>query len=183
MKLRTIFILTISIMVLFSFSCKKASSSSDGNNDQNSGDVGQAIGDTVKNFNEKDQNGNDFSLESFKGKVILLNISAMWCTPCRSEASELMELYNTYKERGFEIVQCIYQDEDGVRTDQSDLQRWVNEFNISFTVLNDPDDSLTGFFSFGGIPFNIIIGRDFTIKYRKEGFYKEEIIRKLEELL
>lgn len=183
MKKNILSVIIISTLILFFWSCKKAVTNSDSNITPDSGNTGQAIGDTVKNFNEKDQNGNDFSLETYKGKVILLNISAMWCSPCRDEASELMELYNTYKERGFEIVQCIYQDEDGIRTDKSDLQRWVQEFHITYSVLNDVDGSLTGFFSFGGIPFNVIIGRDFIIRYRSEGFFRDEVIQKIEELL
>ncbi len=176
-----IFTVTL-FLILFTWSCKKAAVTDKDNNSTDTG-IGQKIGNTIKNFQEKDQYGKDFSLDSYKGKVILLNISAMWCSPCRSEASELMELYNTYKERGFEIVQCIYQDENGERSDQSDIKRWADEFNISYTVINDPDGSLTGFFTFSGIPFNLIIGRDFTIQYRLEGFYKEDIINKIEELL
>lgn len=178
-----IIFLLLSILIFFT-DCKKA----DGTDEDdsiivNSGNIGENVGDTLKSFTETDSNGNTFSFETFKGKVILLNISAMWCGPCRSEASELMEIYNTYKERGLEIVQCIYQDEEGNSSDQSDIQRWVNEFILSFIVLTDPDGSLTDFFSFSGIPFNVIVGRDFVIRYRKSGFDKTAIVNKIEELL
>ena len=166
----------------FASACKTVEDEGETGN-PDSGKIGQYIGDFIQSFIETDSRGNSFSLEDLKGRVILLNISAMWCGPCRNEASELMEIYNTYKERGFEIVQCIYQDEEGDPADISDIQRWVNEFDLGFTVVNDPDKSLTGFFSFSGIPFNVIIGRDFVIRYRSEGFFKSEIIRKIEELL
>ena len=182
MKNKILILIVTSLLIIFAWSCKKAANTAEDDSQTDNG-IGQKIGNTIKSFQEKDQYGNDFSLDSYKGKVILLNISAMWCSPCRSEASELMELYNTYKERGFEIVQCIYQDENGQRSDQSDIKRWADEFNISYTVINDPDGSLTNFFTFSGIPFNIIIGRDFTIQYRLEGFYKEDIIKKIEDLL
>ncbi len=175
-----LFILVLSIFIMTS--CKTVENTVD-TGTQDSGEIGQFIGDFIQAFIELDNNGNTFSLDNYKGKVILLNISAMWCSPCRSEASELMEIYNTYKERGLEIVQCIYQDEEGNSSDQSDIQRWVNEFILSFIVLTDPDGSLTDFFSFSGIPFNVIVGRDFVIRYRKEGFDKTEIINKIEELL
>ncbi len=173
---------TVLIFIMFLTSCKTVDNPGS-SLIEDSGEIGQFIGDFIKAFVEEDSNGNTFSLDSFKGKVILLNISAMWCGPCRSEASELMEIYNTYKEKGFEIVQCIYQDEDGNPTDKSDIQRWINEFKLAFTVLTDPDRSLVDFFTFSGIPFNVIIGRDFVIRYRMEGFSKNDIIRKIEELL
>ncbi len=178
--------LSIVILILLALivvtSCKAVENTID-NGVQDSGEVGQFIGDLIQAFVEEDHNGNTFSLDTLKGKVILLNISAMWCSPCRSEASELMEIYNTYKERGLEIVQCIYQDEEGNSSDQSDIQRWVKEFVLGFTVLTDPDKSLIDFFSFDGIPFNVIIGRDFVIRYRRSGFDKTAVINKIEELL
>ncbi len=177
----TIFILLL-IVVFVMTSCKTVEDAGD-NTPQDSGEIGEGIGDFIQAFTEFDQNGGTFSFESLKGKVILLNISAMWCSPCRSEASELMEVYNTYKERGLEIVQCIYQNEEGNSSDQSDINRWINEFNLSFTVLTDPDSSLTGFFNFNAIPFNVIIGRDFVIRYRQSGFDKTAITNKIEELL
>lgn len=182
MKKNISIIILILAALIFLTSCKTVEDSGD-NTIPDSGKIGQNIGDFIKAFVELDQDGNSFSLDNYKGKVILLNISAMWCAPCRSEAYELMEIYNTYKERGFEIVQCIYQDEEGETTDQSDIQRWVKEFLLTFTVLTDPDGSLTDFFSFSGIPFNVIIGRDFVIRYRESGFSKTSVIAKIESLL
>ena len=181
---RNLTIIILSIITVFLItSCKTVEDSGVDNTPQDSGEIGEKIGDFVQAFTELDQNGGTFSLDSLKGKVILLNISAMWCSPCRSEASELMEVYNTYKERGLEIVQCIYQDEEGNSSDQSDIKRWIGEFLLTFTVLTDPDNSLTGFFNFEGIPFNVIIDRDFVIRYRQSGFDKTAIINKIEGLL
>jgi len=178
--------LTVAALVLAAFflitSCKTVKDTGD-NTPPDSGEIGEFVGDFIQAFVEQDQNGNTFSLDTYKGKVILLNISAMWCGPCRAEAEELMEIYNTYKERGLEIVQCIYQDEDGNNTDPGDIRRWIDEFNLAFTVLTDPDGSLTGFFNFTGIPFNVIVGRDFVIRYRRSGFDKSSVIAKIEELL
>ena len=183
MKRNLLYIALSIIVVIVITSCKTVEDSGANNTPKDSGQIGERIGDFIKSFVELDQNGETFSLDTFKGKVILLNISAMWCGPCRSEASELMEIYNTYKERGLEIVQCIYQDEDGNSTDQSDIQRWIKEFFLSFVVLTDPDSSLINFFNFNGIPFNVIVGRDFVIRFRESGFEKTSIINKIEELL
>lgn len=180
---RKLLMIVIISASLWMFNCKTVEDPGNNNTPPDSGEIGEMVGDFIQAFVELDQNGNSFSLDTLKGRVILLNISAMWCSPCRAEASELMEIYNTYKERGLEIVQCIYQDEEGNSTDQSDIQRWIGEFLLAFTVLTDPDGSLTGFFNFSGIPFNIIVDRNFVIRYRQSGFDKTAITRKIEELL
>jgi peroxiredoxin len=160
-------------------SCKKSSGVDQSGNPV----VGVYLGNIAANFSETDSQGNELTLESYRGNVILLTFSAMWCGPCRSEAPELVNLYNTYKEQGLEIVQCIYQDEDGNPSDLSDLARWINEFGMTFTVFNDPDRSTVNTYNFDAIPFNVIIDRDFIIRHRIEGYDPGALRRHIEELL
>ncbi len=177
---RRMIVLTFMLMALIILSsCKK---SSEVNPPSDPGE-GVFVGNIAINFTETDSNGNPFTLESFRGKVILLTFSAMWCGPCRREAPELMNLYNTYKERGLEIAQCIYQDEDGNAADLSDLARWITEFGITFTVFNDPDRSTANTYGFNAIPFNVLIDRNFIIRYREAGFYPDALRQRIEQLL
>ncbi len=48
--------------------------------------------------------GGKFNLKDAKGKVVLFNLWATWCGPCRAEMPELVELQNKYRDQGFEIV-------------------------------------------------------------------------------
>ena len=108
---RRLLCLMLAVALILSAASCKSSSEADGGDDQDALPVsGVYLNNIAVNIIENDQNGSSFSLESLKGRVILLVFSAMWCTPCRLEASELIELYNTYKERGLEIVQCIFDD-------------------------------------------------------------------------
>lgn len=196
MKLRSIWkkvpgVLLLLIIVFLSasvnFSCKKNTAANNNNNNnnnnnQNSGE-GVFVGNTASNFTENDQSGSAFSLDSLKGKVILLNFSAGWCGPCRNEASHLMEIYNTYKERGLEIVQCIFEDNDGASADLDFIKAWIKEYGISYRVVNDPNFSTVNTFQLSAIPLNLVIGRDFVIIYRMEGFEKEKVIKKIEDAL
>src|SRR4030095_2376685 len=60
---------------------------------------GQAAGKPAQlDFTLKDMHGVDVHLESFKGKVILLNFWATWCGPCRAEIPSLVELQQEYKD-------------------------------------------------------------------------------------
>jgi len=59
---------------------------------------GLAVGQPAPlHFTLKDRNGVDVNLESFKGKVILINFWATWCGPCRVEIPDLMELQDQYR--------------------------------------------------------------------------------------
>jgi peroxiredoxin len=177
---KIIILSAIALMVLSVLSsCKKSSGVDQSGNPV----VGVYLGNIAANFSETDSQGNELTLESYRGNVILLTFSAMWCGPCRSEAPELVNLYNTYKEQGLEIVQCIYQDEDGNPSDLSDLARWINEFGMTFTVFNDPDRSTVNTYNFDAIPFNVIIDRDFIIRHRIEGYDPGALRRHIEELL
>jgi thiol-disulfide isomerase/thioredoxin len=61
-------------------------------------------GSMAKDFTTTDINGNPLSLSSFKGKYVLLDFWASWCVPCRKGNPHLIELYNSYHAKGFEII-------------------------------------------------------------------------------
>jgi len=67
-------------------------------------------------FAGPDPEGNEISLESLRGKVVLLDFWASWCGPCRKENPHVVKLYKKYKEKGFEIL--------GVSLDKT-KDRWV----------------------------------------------------------
>jgi thiol-disulfide isomerase/thioredoxin len=67
--------------------------------------------DPAPDFQVKDLDGKDLSLEALKGKVILLNFWATWCGPCRAEIPGLIELQNKYNDR-LQIIGMVVDDDD-----------------------------------------------------------------------
>src|SRR4051812_16256544 len=63
------------------------------------------------NFTMKDTEGKPVNLASYKGKVLLLDFWATWCLPCKVEMPGFVELYKTYKSKGFEVVGVVALDE------------------------------------------------------------------------
>jgi thiol-disulfide isomerase/thioredoxin len=59
----------------------------------------------------KDLDGKTFKIEDKKGKVVLINLWATWCGPCRSEMPHLIEMQEKYKDKNFEILGLNADDE------------------------------------------------------------------------
>ncbi len=102
--------------------------------------------------------GGSFKVEDKKGKVILLNLWATWCGPCRAEMPELIELQNKYKDKNFEIVGLNSDDET---TEQ--IKDFAGKMNLNYT-LGWADTKLMSellrISKFNGIPQSYMIDRD-----------------------
>jgi len=66
-------------------------------------------------FALEDLSGKKVSLNSYKGKAVLINFWATWCAPCKIETPWLIELRNQYAAQGFEVL--------GISTEGDDLQK------------------------------------------------------------
>ena len=79
----------------------------------------------VPEFTYVDEQGNDHSLEELRGKVVLLNLWATWCGPCRHEMPWLDALKNKYKDKPFEML-TISIDRGGLKKPR----RFFNKINV-----------------------------------------------------
>ena len=62
------------------------------------------VGKKAIDFNVKDLDGNDLSLEKYRGNVILLDFWAVWCAPCIAEMPNVKQVYEKYKDENFQII-------------------------------------------------------------------------------
>jgi len=93
---------------------------------------------------------------------------------CQGEASLLKDLYSEYKDSGFQVITVLL---DG------DPSYWANKYELTTPVLND--NSLAIWKVYGGnyIPLNFIIDQGMVIRYRKAGFYENDVRDLLAQLL
>ncbi len=128
---------------------------------------GLQLGDTAPDFTAKDQSNQDVSLYDYDGKVILFEFSADWCGPCREEAPYLEVIYNEYKDRGLQVITLLV---------SGNTAEWAQEYNLTFPVLSDSSLSIYHQYTEGGVPINIVVDRNFVIRYKGNGF-QEDMIR------
>ena len=121
------------------------------------------------NFTLKDMNGVDVRLESFKGKVILLNFWATWCGPCRIEIPYLIELQQQY---GDDLVVL------GVSIDDTaeKLKPYATEMKVNYPLLvgNGRQDFQDAYGPFWGIPVTVFVGRDGLVHKKHSGIASKE---------
>ena len=130
-------------------------------------------------FTLKDMHVVEVNLESFKGKVILLNFWATWCGPCRAEIPSLVELQQQYKD---DLVVLGLSVDDTAEK----LLPYAAEFKMNYPVLvgNGREDVQEAFGPLFGIPVSVIIGRDGIIAKKHSGIAtKEQIEREIKTLL
>jgi peroxiredoxin len=100
------------------------------------------------------------SLTDYRGKVVVLNVWATWCGPCRKEMPSFQRLWEDYKERDLAIV-AVSVDLPGK---EDDIRAFVDEFGLTFDILHDPQSNITAIYRTTGYPETFVIAKDGTIR-------------------
>lgn len=106
--------------------------------------------------------GSTTRLMDKRGKVVLMNMWATWCGPCRAEMPTLVKLQDTHRDRGLEVI--------GLNTDDETVEQ-INEFagkmNLNYTQAwadTKYQTELVKISKFGGIPQSFIIDREGNLR-------------------
>jgi len=110
-----------------------------------------AIGNPFYKFKLPDINGKQIVLESYIGKITLIDFWASWCGPCRANHPDLIELNKKFKNKNFNII-SISQDENK----KSWLEAVKND-NLSWTNLIDQNKEIINELGIEAIPFNFLL--------------------------
>ena len=105
------------------------------------------------------------TLADYKGRVILLNVWATWCEPCRVEMPSIERLYREFGPRGLAVVSVSVDDPGS----EERIRDFAKEYGITFEVLHDPAQRTKTNYQVTGFPETFIIGREGTIRKKYIG--------------
>jgi cytochrome c biogenesis protein CcmG, thiol:disulfide interchange protein DsbE len=103
--------------------------------------------------------------QDYKGQVILLNVWATWCLPCRQEMPSLEKLYREFGPKGFKVVAVNVADPDAT---DSTIMDFAKHYGLTFDILRDMpeagEDSLMAKYKVTGFPESFVIDKDGMIR-------------------
>jgi thiol-disulfide isomerase/thioredoxin len=127
--------------------------------------------------------GSTFKLADYSGKIVLVNLWATWCGPCRSEIPDLIKVSEEYKAKGVEVIGLT--NEDPI-AEEGKVKAFVRQFNIPY-VIGWGDQSFAMALMQGqvrnNIPQSFIISRDGRVLKRFIGFSPTQTPPKLRQAL
>ena len=106
----------------------------------------------------KNPEGKVIKLSSLRGKVVLVDFWASWCSPCRRENPNVVKMYNKYKDQGFTVysVSLDKDPEAWKRAIKADGLAWPNHVS-DLLEWNTP---LLQTYGFNSIPYTVLVGKD-----------------------
>lgn len=141
------------------------------------------VGDIVPEYGATSLDGaTEVSLGGLRGRVVLLNVWATWCPPCREEIPVLQALHERHADAGLEVV--------GVSVDAAGegpaVARFAEQFGVTYPIWLDPQERVSSVFRTTGVPTTLLIDRDGQLLWRHLGPVvadDPELTRLLDEVL
>lgn len=105
------------------------------------------------------------TLADYSGDVVLLNLWATWCGPCRVEMPSIQNLHDAYAARGLKVV-AVSVDAGGT---EEQIRSFVDSLGLTFEILHDSTGGIQRAYLTTGVPETVVIGRDGLIRKRVRG--------------
>lgn len=147
------------------------------------------VGDAAPSFHGTDlRTGRPATLADYRGKVVLLNIWATWCPPCRVEMPSMQRLHQKLAGTDFRIV-AVSVDGDAFHAEDSQdpagILAFATGMGLTFDILHDPSGAIRKSYQTTGVPESFVIDRDGVIVKKVigaaewDGPVNETILRRL----
>jgi len=120
---------------------------------------------TAPGFSLTDMDGEQHTLDDYRGKVIMLNLWATWCPPCRREIPSMESIFQDLGDKGF-VVLAVNQFET-----PDHVFAYMGQLSVypTFPILFDQDSKVSELYGVKGLPTTLLINRQGQVAYRAIG--------------
>jgi len=125
------------------------------------------IGSPAPDFVLEDLSGNPVKLSDLRGRLVVLNFWATWCTPCRTEMPEFQEIYQR-NEQDLVVLGINLEENPG------DIQDFVSPLNITYPILLDKEGLVSRQYKVIQLPNTYFIDRQGILRIRHIGFLSSD---------
>ncbi len=112
-------------------------------------------------FTVTDLDGHRVSLAALKGRPVLINFWATWCTPCREELPMIESAYRAHRDQGFTVVAIDYKESAGA------VRKFWSDLKLEPAPFLDPDGRVADAYGVGlsstGLPVSVFLARDGSV--------------------
>jgi len=134
------------------------------------------VGSKAIDFTLQKFDGSKLTLGNLKGKVVLLDFWASWCTPCREELPFLDLLLKTYGSKNFEVVAV------NIDNHPEKAYEFLNKYFVRLTPLWDENKKVVSAYDVSTMPTTFIIDQEGWIRYIHAGFEPEQYAKYKQEI-
>ena len=118
----------------------------------------------VPGFELPSLSGGKIDIRDYRGKVVFINFWATWCATCKVEMPSMQKVYDQFKDQGLEMLTI------SVDKDLSLIQPFMDEYQLTFPVLLDPDsDVAKKVYKTTGVPETFIVNKHGIIVHKAIG--------------
>jgi peroxiredoxin len=129
-------------------------------------------------FSLQDLNAQPLELASYRGKVVLLDFWATWCTPCRDEIPRFVEVQNKYRGQGLQVIGISMDD------DAKPVRAFYQQFKMNYAVALGNEKIAAAYGGVLGLPITFLIGRDGRVAAKYIGEVQMPVVeQEIESLL
>jgi peroxiredoxin len=125
------------------------------------------MGSKAPNFTLRDLQGETVSLSQFRGKKVILNFWASWCTPCKIELPHFQTLWARTNPGADYVILAVA----GSQSEENVIRDFVTDGNYTFTVCLDPNDDAFNKYELTSIPKTYFIDKDGVIRRIQQGMF------------
>ncbi len=138
-----------------------------------------SVGDTAPDFTIKEAGGRTYKLSDLRGKIVMLQFTASWCSVCRTEMPFIeKDIWQVKKDAGLVVI--------GIDRDEpvEKVIQFRKDVKITYPLAMDPGADIFGLFAQkeAGVTRNVIIDRSGKIVFLTR-LYKEEEFNRMKKLI